>query len=199
MKLLKIPFNAIIIFFFIFQGMSIFSNSDIESYPYSVLKEYEGFEVRQYESANFAYVTMSPASYKENSSNGFRMLAGYIFGGNQANQKIAMTSPVAMNTADSTTMMFMVPAEYKLEEMPMPNDSRVHFKNEPGKVMAAIRFGGWADDDRIERYTAKLTEKLAEANITHTGNFSFLGYNPPYEIFNRRNEVVVEVTQVQSM
>ena len=196
MKALRMVLVPVLVLVGITQLMIMGSSSKIETYPYTVLKEYDDFEIRQYKSANFAYVTMDPGTYRETSGKGFRMLAGYIFGGNENEQKIAMTAPVAMEMEDSVTMMFMVPAEYKLEDLPKPNDSRVKFKTEPGKVMAAIRFGGWADDDKIEKYTEKLKAALAREGVDHKNNFSYMGYNAPYEIFGRRNEVVVEVEAV---
>jgi hypothetical protein len=34
---------------------------------------------------------------------------------------------------------------------------------------------------------------LDSEGISHTDNFIYLGYNPPYQLINRLNEVVVEV------
>jgi hypothetical protein len=59
--------------------------------------------------------------------------------------------------------------------------------------MAAITFGGWANDAKIAKYKSKLIALLAENKIKHTHNFSVLGYNPPYEVLVRRNEVIVEL------
>jgi len=46
---------------------------------------------------------------------------------------------------------------------------------------------------KIERYKTILKEELTKANIKHSNQFSFLGYDPPYQVENRRNEVVVEL------
>ena len=59
--------------------------------------------------------------------------------------------------------------------------------------MAALSFGGFANDKKIKEYTQKLEQLLKAQNIKHLNNFSFLGYNPPFELFNRKNEIVVEV------
>ena len=195
MKFLKIVsvIAAIIFIFFISQSFTMSFSSGIEMYPYQVINKYEDFEIRKYEPRNFAYVKMPSDSYRNNSGNGFRVLAGYIFGGNENNQKIAMTSPVKMDMGDSMTMMFMVPDEYNLTDLPIPHDSKVQFKQEPEKVVAAISFGGWANDQKIRKYSAKLATHLKEAGIEHAESFSYLGYNPPYEVLNRRNEIIVEV------
>ncbi len=165
----------------------------IEMYPYTVVKDYGTFEIRKYEPANFTSVTLSGKTYSETANRGFRTLAGYIFGGNATNEKIPMTSPVTMNMGDSVTMRFLLPADKKIDSLPKPNASNIQFTTEPSKTMAAIRFGGWASDKKISTNTQKLTELLKQNGITSIGKFSYFGYNPPFMIFNRRNEVVVEV------
>lgn len=169
------------------------STSNIEMYKYKVVRAYDDFEIRAYEPAVFTYVTMDQGSYEETSRSGFRQLAGYIFGNNEKRQKIAMTSPVAMTMEDSVTMMFMVPSQYQISDLPRPNDPNVKFRKEPEKYVAAIRFGGWASDRKITSFTQKLKTLLEANKVEHFGQFSYLGYNPPYEVVNRRNEIVVEV------
>ena len=104
-----------------------------------------------------------------------------------------MTSPVAMNMDDSVTMMFMVPSQYSEEELPQPSNKSIKIKKEKARTVAAIRFGGWANDKRIEEHKNRLISLLEEEGIRHNGNFTYLGYNPPFEVANRRNEVIVEV------
>ncbi len=194
MKIIFIGLISLITLFVIAQAFVMKSTNDTEMYAYKLVKKYDSFEIRKYEPANFTYVTMNASSYKESSGKGFRSLAGYIFGDNEKSEKIAMTSPVAMSLDDSTTtMMFMVPSEHELENLPKPNNSEVMFKKEPAKTVAAITFGGWANDEKIKAYTTKLKDLLNANGIAHLNNFSFLGYNPPFEVINRRNEIIVEI------
>ena len=181
------------VLFIVSQAFISGSMSKIEKYKYTVLKEFDDFEVRQYEAAMFSSVKMNAKTYEETSSSGFRVLAGYIFGGNEKNEKIAMTSPVVMEMGDTTKMSFMVPSNLKENELPKPNNGRIYFEKQAPKVMAAIRFGGWANDDRIEKYKQKLSLELEKQGLKHTGKFNYLGYNPPYALIARRNEVVVEL------
>ena len=104
-----------------------------------------------------------------------------------------MTSPVAMSLEDSMTMMFMVPKELKKEMLPKPNQSLIEFKKEPAKTVAAISFSGWANDKKIEKYKQKLKSALDAEGIAYADRFYFFGYNAPYEVFNRKNEVIVEL------
>lgn len=167
--------------------------ADTEQHIYQVLKVYDKFEVRHYDSALFSSVKLEKKAYEKNSSEGFRILAGYIFGDNASKQKIAMTTPVAMELGDTTKMRFMVPKAYKMENLPSPTSGNILFEKQPERTVAAIRFDGWANDEKIEKYKLILIDELAKAKISHTNAFTFLGYNPPFEVVNRRNEVVVEL------
>jgi hypothetical protein len=167
--------------------------SNIEQYGYEVIQQHGEVEIRSYKPAIFSTYTMQVDSYEASSRGGFQTLAGYIFGGNEKQEKIAMTSPVMMEIGESTTMSFMVPSGRTIESLPKPNNSNIQFVEKPAVVMAAIRFGGWASDEKIEKYKQRLSSKLNELGIEHTGRFAYLGYNPPFQFVNRRNEVVVEL------
>ena len=169
------------------------STQQTEQHNYKVIKKFDKFEIRKYDAALFSSVKLNKKGYKESSSEGFRILAGYIFGDNDAKEKIAMTSPVVMELGDSSKMMFMVPKNYNLKNLPNPNNSKIVFEKEEVKIIAAIRFDGWADDEKIEKYKTILMNELANEKLNFINKFSFLGYNPPYEVMNRRNEVVVEL------
>lgn len=65
----------------------------------------------------------------------------------------------------------------------------------PEKWVAAISFGGWASDSQIEKYKKKLCEALTKQGIQHNNKFMFLSYNPPFEVFGRKNEIIVELNQ----
>ena len=71
----------------------------------------------------------------------------------------------------------------------------ITFQEVPSKTVAAIRFSGWANDQKIEKYKRELTLSLEKEGIDYTDQFYFFGYNAPYELFNRRNEIIVELQQ----
>jgi len=183
----------ILVIMIITQSFVANNSKQTESHAYKVLKVYDQFEIRKYESALFSGVKLTGKTYKETSSNGFRILAGYIFGANDKNQKIAMTSPVVMQLGDTSKMYFKVPDGYTVEELPQPQNTNIVFENQAEKIMAAVRFDGWANDEKIQQYTTILKDALAKENINHTNVFCFFGYNPPYELINRRNEIAVEL------
>jgi len=191
--IITIIVSVLVVLFIITQGFVSKASKDIETLPYKVLQTYSDFEIRAYSEANFSSVAMTKRSYKEMSGSGFRVLAGYIFGGNEENKSIAMTSPVTMELGDTMTMKFMIPAEYNLDELPKPNNGQIKFSTESEKIVAAIRYGGWTSDEKLEEKKQELIELLAAEGIEHTSEFTYLGYNPPYEVVNRRNEVTVEL------
>jgi hypothetical protein len=193
MKIVIIALTVILLAFTFIQMYFMHIQRNIETYPYVVKKKYTQFEIRSYETTLFASVRLSPQGYKNSASKGFSILAGYIFGNNERNEKIAMTAPVSMSLEDSMTMMFMVPKKFKKDMLPKPNQTGIEFTQEPAKMLAAITFGGWADDIKIEKYKQQLKAALDAEGIRYTNQFYFFGYNAPYEVFNRKNEVIVEL------
>jgi hypothetical protein len=98
-----------------------------------------------------------------------------------------------MSLEDTMTMMFMVPKKFNKDMLPKPNQTGIEFKQEPAKILAAITFSGWANDTKIEKYKQDLKAVLDAEGIKYTNQFYFFGYNAPYEVFNRKNEVIVEL------
>ncbi len=177
-----------------FQIYTTMSTAQTATQAYKVIRTEKDFEIRFYPVVTMATITSSATTYKDLGSSGFRKLAGYIFGGNSSKQKIAMTAPVHMDINDSaSSMSFVMPAEYYKDNLPIPNDSGVEIKNSTEEFVAAIRFGGFASGERIKKYEEKLSELLKKYKLIHYGNFRFLGYNPPYQLFGRRNEIIVTI------
>ncbi|KIA90503.1 SOUL family heme-binding protein [Kaistella jeonii] len=192
MKTFIILLIAITVLFF---GTQIyFIMAKTETQPYEVLKKENDFEIRKYPPATMATVSMNAKSYKELSSSGFRTLASFIFGGNQSKKSIAMTSPVRMDINDSqSSMSFVMPSEYTKDNLPKPDNSAIKIETTAEEYVAAIEFGGYANDEDIKKYAAQLKKSLEAKNIEYFGNFRFLGYNAPYQLLNRKNEIIVSV------
>jgi hypothetical protein len=165
-----------------------------EEQKYTVVSSNEDFEIRFYPSATLATVYSTANSYKEVSGPGFRALAGYIFGGNEAGKQISMTSPVHMNiTAERSAMSFVMPSDYNPDNLPKPDNSRVIIEKTKEEYVAVIKFSGYASDEAIKKQSARLAGMLNDKGIEFYGTFRYLGYNPPYQFINRRNEVIVSV------
>lgn len=195
-KLMAYILLAVAILFILFQSFVYMSTNKTKEQPYTVLEKDGDIEIRLYPSATLATVQSSAKSYSEMASPGFRTLAGYIFGGNESETQIAMTSPVQMDINDSlSSMSFVMPEGYDMNNLPKPNNSQVILSQTEEQVMAAIRFSGFADDSDREKHKQELAAYLTSKGIQTKGNFKFLGYNPPYQLVGRRNEVVIEIVR----
>ncbi len=171
MKIFIIIASVILVLFIVFQSFMVVAVNKTEDQNYSVILEEQNFQIRFYPSATMATISSDAKTYKELSGSGFRKLAGYIFGGNEDGTQIAMTSPVHMNVNDTlSTMSFVMPSFY-----------------------AVIRFGGFASDQDLKNYSVKLKTILKEKGITSIGTPRYLGYNPPYQLVGRRNEIIVSI------
>lgn len=194
MKTILIIVLILMVAFVAFQSFVNKSVQDTEEQPYKVLLKEGEFEIRHYPSVIMATVKMEENAYGKTSSRGFGRLAGYIFGGNRQQQKIAMTSPVHMQFGtDSSSMSFMMPRAYQMKDLPDPNDPGIEIHPSAEEYVAAVRFSGYATDEKIKLYQEKLSEFLKEKNLAAIGNFRVLGYDPPYKLTDRRNEVIVSI------
>jgi effector-binding domain-containing protein len=185
-------------------------SSRVESTQYSVLEQKKNYEIRLYPEHIVAQ-TVVTGSYSEALNKGFRIVAGYIFGGNTKKESIAMTTPVieksaqsesiAMTTpvmttveGESHTIAFGMPRSHTLETLPVPNDSRVQIVTIPEKKMAAIRFSGVRTSSRVESKKNQLLDLLKEDGVAIVGEVQYAGYNAPWTPpWMTRNEVLVEI------
>ena len=194
MKTFLISASVIFVIVFIFQLFIMASVNKTEEQNYKVIQKDQNFEIRFYPSATFATIKSDAKTYKELSVPGFRKLAGYIFGGNEAKTQIAMTSPVQMDINDTiSTMSFVMPSSYNQANLPKPNDPDVILKETADEYVAAIQFGGFASDKQLKFYSEKLQDILKEKGIKTNGNARFLGYNPPFQLVGRRNEIIISI------
>ena len=117
-------------------------------------------------------------------------MANYIFGGNQQKQKIVMTAPVIMNMSDTeASMSFVMPSQYQLSDLPSPNSAAVSLVSQDSMKLAVLRFGGFSSDEKIAKHAQLLTQVLEKNNIRTKGSLLYMGYNAPWDVINRRNEV----------
>lgn len=175
----------------------------------SILRE-GNFEVREYPALVVAEVRVG-GDRDEASNAGFRLLAGYIFGGNTRKERLPMTAPVVQSgtasesipmtapviqTADKDkwVVQFVMPNGKTLESLPVPNDARVHLKTVPAARVAVVRFAGLARPDDVASQTTALREFIARQRLEITGSAALARYNPPWTLwFMRRNEVMIPV------
>jgi len=165
-----------------------------EEQKYSIVYKEKDFEIRFYPAVTVAIIHSVAKTYKDLSGPGFRKLAGYISGGNEAGTKISMTTPVHMDVSDSASVMsFVMPSDYNETNLPKPDDPSVKIQRTAEEYVAVIRFGGFVSDSDLKLYSEKLQNLLKEKGIISYGHYRFLGYNPPFQLVGRRNEIIVSV------
>lgn len=185
-------------------------SSNVEQTAYTVVSTKKEYEIRLYP-AHIAAQTVVTGSYREALNKGFRIVAGYIFGGNTAKQSIAMTSPViekesrsetvAMTSpvlasieGQSHTIAFAMPRSYTLETLPTPTDPRVQIVTISEKKMAVIRFSWLRTDARVQSKKQALLAVLKNDGITVIGELQYAGYNAPWTPpWMARHEVLVGI------
>jgi hypothetical protein len=178
----------------IFLTPIIMAVNKTEEQKYTLILKEKDFEIRFYPATTIATIKSNAKSYKELANPGFNKLAGYIFGGNESKTSISMTSPVHMDINDTaSSMSFVMPSAYNESNLPKPNDPNVIIKKTADEYVAALRFGGYASDKDLKRYSEELQNILKQKGITTQGNYRYLGYNPPFQLVGRRNEIIVQI------
>jgi len=175
----------------------------IDEPRYTAVRTYDAFEVRRYEPYLVAETTVRAAA-DEAGNQGFRALAGYIFGGNKGSRKIEMAAPVAQTpikiamtapvTQSASTgayvIQFAMPREWTLETLPEPVDSSVTLRTIPARTLAVIGYSGTWSQSRYEEHLKKLQDALAQAGLHWHGEPVWARFDPPWKLwFLRRNEI----------
>ena len=168
----------------------------IEEPAYEVLLETKHYEIRRYQPYIVAEVDVD-ADFKRAGNSAFRVLAGYIFGDNEPQQKMQMTAPVTSQPGDGDgpfTYAFVMERKYTMETLPKPTNPDIRLVQRPARVMAVHRYSGGWSEGRYEEHERILLDALAIDRIETTGMPVFARYNAPFTPwFLRRNEVMVEV------
>lgn len=192
---IKIVIVVAVIAFISFQTYLCMAQTPAQ--PYRKIKQLGEMEIRFYPPAVEASV-YKKGEYRQMMNNGFRDLASYIFGGNEEKQKIAMTTPVKSVVdapqADSGMISFVMPTDFKMESKPTPFAKNIIFRETKATYTASLTFGGFASRDKMEKKAALLLEMLKKEQLMPEGKVSFLYYNPPFQLFGRRNEVLIEIS-----
>lgn len=191
---LMLAISALIAIVILISAFTMRKQESVEEQAYQTIHRDGELEIRFYPPATMATVRMQGSGYRDVANSGFRKLAGYIFGGNDRGQKIAMTAPVHMAMGpDGSSMQFVMPAGMDSTNLPAPNDANVKIELSKSSHVAAIRFSGYANDEAIRKQSEKLEMLLRSKGITQLGPVKYLGYDPPYRLVGRRNEVAAEI------
>lgn len=177
---------------------------------YRVAQRDGDIEIREYPALVAAEVSVGG---ERNSAvrEGFRLLAGYIFGGNDGGRRIAMTAPVMQQPQPGTriamtapvmqteaggswTVGFIMPSSWTFDTLPRPNDPQVQLRPVAPTRTAALRFSGLTREPDIIRRTERLEAYLTQHGLKPAGAPTLARYDPPWQPwFMRRNEILIEL------
>ena len=186
------------------------ASSAIEEPEYTVVQKLAGIEIREYPSFTVAETIVTGTS-SEAGSRAFPILAGYIFGKNKGERKLAMTAPVTQAavpvklemTAPVTQtaapggylVQFVLPRGVTVATAPEPLDARVTLREVPPSRVAVIQYGGFWSESNYDEHLAKLQAAMKAENLAWTGEPVFSRYNgPTTPWFMRRNEIWLHVS-----
>jgi len=166
-------------------------------------------EIRRYE-PRIAAETVVQGDPEDARNEGFRRIAGYIFGGNERQDSIAMTSPVTQSPSQQIAMtspvaqtpsregwkvQFFMPSKYRINQLPAPKDPTVRLVELPAQTYAVLRFTGSRGTKAVDRKQSELMTQLKAQGRGHVGEPVAWFYDPPWTIpMARRNEVAVEIS-----
>jgi hypothetical protein len=167
----------------------------IEEADYQVIGKGGDLEIRQYP-PHVVAETFVQGEFKDVGNNAFRRLAGYIFGKNDASEKIAMTAPVTQQaTENGYIVRFHMPAEHDLDDLPVPLDDSVIIYEAAGGVFAVLRYkGGWKQARYIEHKDQLVAQLAQNPAWQKSGEPIWARYNSPFmPSFLRTNEILIPV------
>jgi hypothetical protein len=212
--LVLLAVTAMVVFVYVVQN--------VEQPAYRLVEQDGAIEVRDYPESIVAQVQRS-GPRKEALRGGFGPLAGYIFAKERAGERISMTAPVVQQRlnpdavpdavpSDGALAMtvpvtqsrladgdwavrFIMPARYRLDQLPAPAGGDVQLIAVPARRTAAIRFSGAADDALIAQQESALRAWMQARGLTPAAPPVFAYYNDPFTPGPlRRNEVLIDLS-----
>jgi hypothetical protein len=169
-----------------------------ESAEYTVVESDGPFEIREYPDLMLA---STDASFVAQGNDGsFMRLFRYISGANEANQKVAMTTPVFMEETQQDSkgrMGFVIPKEVAAQGAPKPVATDVKVRKREGGRFAVIRFSGRMNAKAVEKAEDQLREWIESRGLKDTNDVESAGYDAPFTPGPlRRNEVLIRIKKV---
>jgi effector-binding domain-containing protein len=196
--------------------------SNVEQPQYQVISEQGNIQIREYSPSIVAEVQVQ-GEREEAISQGFRLLADYIFGNNKVEQDIAMTAPVTQRGSEKIAMTapvtqqssqkvemtapvkqqgldnawkvnFTMPSKYSMNTLPTPNNEKVTLHQVPSKKYASIKFSGMGSNKNLASHEKELQEYISKNKIQTLSEPIYAFYNPPWTLaFLRHNEIMIEI------
>ncbi|XP_069552685.1 heme-binding protein 2 [Brachyistius frenatus] len=185
-------------------GQALFSTS-LQNPKFTAEEKKEGqdYEVRTYHATNWVSTSLSGTQWDAASNAGFRKLFSYIQGNNHNKVKVEMTAPVSCRVEPAAgpacesqfTVSFYIPEEHQASP-PEPSDPQVFLEHRKEFTAYVRTFGGFANENTKREELLKLLESLKRDGVPFIDKpFYSAGYDSPFKLTNRRNEVWVLKTE----
>ena len=188
----------------VWMGYTAFYEGRLSSPNYKVITTDKSFEVREYAPFTLASTSI-PNQGDKALSQGFRILARFIFGGNHQSESLAMTAPVLQQNgaevgllssaaSQGMTMAFVMPIDRSFESIPKPNQASVALQSVSWGTVASLRFSGRASTSDFQRAEVDLRGWMSDHGYEAKGPASYAQYNSPSAFpALRRNEVLIQI------
>merc|ERR1711976_68957 len=155
-----------------------------------------GYEERKYSETHWVSTKVLGMDHKQAVSTGFGRLFKYITGTNEGGVKVPMTAPVTTkvehgagpNCESTFTVSFLLGKDFQ-QAPPTPTDTTVFTQTLPPFTCYARQFGGFTDNETWLSNAKELGESVPKEPEFHTDFYFTAGYDSPFKLFNRRNEV----------
>lgn len=201
---------AVFVLLFIWAVGSYLVIRNIEEPKFTLVESKTGYDIRDYEPYIIAETDVT-GDYNDATSNGFRIIADYIFGNNTSRSSIAMTAPVLESKSsekiamtvpvidtekdESTrTISFVLPSEYTLETLPMPNNPQVTITQVDSRKVVVLSFTWYPTAKRVESKKKELLALIEKDGLEVDGEIQVARYNPPLSMpLVLRNEIIIPI------
>ena len=196
----------------VFTPLALFKSDSGPGEPDFHLEKRDGnIEIRDYGPSITAGVKVE-SDFNDAINTGFMKLFNYISGKNTNRSKIKMTIPVTEQQVSSSEKIpmtapvtseksgnaylvsFIMPSNYTLDTLPIPEDKSITFEAIPAHKAAVISFSGRLNEQMADKKIVELKDWLSKNDLRPKSGFITAQYDPPWiPGFMRRNEVMVNI------
>ncbi|KAL6763676.1 heme-binding protein 2-like protein [Haematococcus lacustris] len=159
-------------------------------------------ELRRYAAGLWVATNISDTSYDAAVGTGFKRLFDYISGDNEGSMKVDMTAPVRVRLTpgpgpfckDDFTVAFYLPWTHQAggKAAPAPKDPKVFLQRSPEAAYYVLAYSGYTTQSKVLDKANELLAKLDAANAEYDASVIYsAGYDSPFRLINRHNEVWV--------
>lgn len=196
----------------------------IEEPKYDTIYSEGSFEIRRYAPLLLAE-TFVDGDMDEASNKGFRRIADFIFGNNQApgsntqssmamtapvtiepqSSKIAMTAPVTLEPQTPSNdflavkkwrIAFVMPSTYSIATIPKPKNNEVKLREVPSQYFVVHRYSWLNTQTRVQEKTDETLQWSRQKSLQVIGSPQLSRYDPPWTLpMFKRNEIMVEIAK----